>query len=42
MFQLFDSLISNFEIKEANNWIITGSFTIDGTTGYIYIKTNAI
>lgn len=34
--------ISNFEIKEANNWIITGSFTIDGTTGYIYIKTNAI
>ena len=33
---------STFEIKEANNWLITGSFTIDGILGYIYIKTNAI
>jgi len=33
---------TTFEIKEENNWIITGSFTVDGTTGYIYIKTNAI
>lgn len=31
-----------FELKEANNWIITGSFNVDGTIGYIYIKTNAI
>ncbi|MBU0925041.1 hypothetical protein KKG81_09160 [bacterium] len=34
--------ISDFEIKEENNWIITGSFIVDGITGYIYIKTNAI
>ena len=33
---------STFELKEANNWIITGSFTVDGIVGYIYIKTNAI
>ena len=33
---------STFEIKEANNWLITGSFTVDGIVGYIYIKTNAI
>ena len=33
---------STFEIKEPNNWIITGSFTVDGIIGYIYIKTNAI
>jgi hypothetical protein len=33
---------SDFEIKEANNWIITGSFVVDGITGYLYIKTNAI
>ena len=31
-----------FDIKEENNWIITGSFDVDGTIGYIYIKTNAI
>lgn len=30
-----------FEINEENNWNITGSFTIDNNTGYIYIKTNA-
>lgn len=34
--------IGEFELKEANNWIITGSFTVDGIVGYIYIKTNAI
>jgi len=33
---------STFELKEENNWIITGSFTVDGIIGYIYIKTNAI
>lgn len=33
---------SLFELKEENNWIITGSFTVDGIVGYIYIKTNAI
>jgi hypothetical protein len=33
---------SNFKIKDENNWIITGTFIVDGTTGYIYIKTNAI
>lgn len=33
---------SDFEIKEENNWIITGSFIVDGITGYLYIKTNAI
>ena len=34
--------IADFEIKESNNWIITGSFVVDGITGYLYIKTNAI
>jgi hypothetical protein len=33
---------SDFDIKVENNWIITGSFLVDGITGYIYIKTNAI
>ena len=33
---------SKFEIKESNNWIITGDFIVDGINGYIYIKTNAI
>jgi hypothetical protein len=33
---------STFELKEENNWIITGSFSVDGIIGYIYIKTNAI
>lgn len=33
---------SLFELKEENNWIITGSFMVDGIVGYIYIKTNAI
>lgn len=33
---------TTFEIKELNNWNITGSFSIDGNVGYIFIKTNAI
>ena len=33
---------AEFEIKESNNWIITGDFVVDGINGYIYIKTNAI
>ncbi len=33
---------SSFEIKEPNNWIITGDFIVDGIVGYIFIKTNAI
>ncbi len=33
---------SEFNLKEANNWIISGSFTVDGIIGYIFIKTNAI
>lgn len=33
---------SNFDIKEENNWIITGSFSINDEIGYIYIKANAI
>lgn len=33
---------SSFEIKDENNWIITGTFQVDGIVGYIYIKTNAI
>ena len=42
-FQNSDKIyIGEFELKEANNWIITGSFTVDGIVGYIYIKTNAI
>lgn len=30
-----------FKIDEENNWNITGSFEVNGDTGYIYIKTNA-
>ena len=33
---------SDFKLNDAHNWIITGSFEVDGITGYIYIKTNAI
>lgn len=33
---------STFELKDETNWIITGSFTVDGIVGYIYIRTNAI
>lgn len=33
---------SNIDIKEANNWIITGSFSVNEAIGYIFIKTNAI
>ena len=32
---------SSFEIKEPNNWIITGDFIVDGIVGYIFIKTTA-
>ena len=34
--------ISSFKISEENNWNIMGTFKVDGTTGSIYIKTNAI
>ena len=37
-----NSYSSKFDLKEPTNWIITGSFTVDGIIGYIYIKTNAI
>lgn len=33
--------LTQFKIEEENNWNITGTFTIDGNIGYIYIKTNA-
>ncbi|WP_122893570.1 hypothetical protein [Arcobacter peruensis] len=33
---------TNFKIIEENNWNITGTFKVDGLTGSIYIKTNAI
>lgn len=33
---------SIFELKDETNWIITGSFVVDGINGYIYIRTNAI
>lgn len=34
--------VSNFKIIEENNWNITGTFTVDGIIGSIFIKTNAI
>ena len=34
--------ISKFEINDRNNWNITGTFEVDGITGSIFIKTNAI
>lgn len=34
--------VSTFKILEENNWNITGTFKVDGITGSIYIKTNAI
>lgn len=37
-----DFYTSKFDIKESNNWNITGTFTIDKDIGYIFIKTNAI
>lgn len=37
-----DIYSSSFEIKESNNWNITGRFKINDEIGYIYIKTNAI
>jgi len=33
---------TNFKILEENNWNITGTFKVDGITGSLYIKTNAI
>lgn len=33
---------TKFEIKESNNWIISGSFKVGENKGYIFIKTNAI
>ena len=33
---------STFEISDKNNWNITGTFEVDGITGSIFIKTNAI
>ena len=33
---------TTFDIKEENNWNITGTFTVDNQIGYIFIKTNAI
>ena len=33
---------TKFEIKESNNWIISGSFKVGENIGYIFIKTNAI
>lgn len=33
---------SKFEIKESNNWNISGSFKVGENIGYIFIKTNAI
>ena len=33
---------STFEISDKNNWNITGTFEVDGITGSVFIKTNAI
>ena len=33
---------TTFEISDKNNWNITGTFEVDGITGSIFIKTNAI
>ena len=33
---------AKFEIKESNNWNISGSFKVGENIGYIFIKTNAI
>ncbi len=32
---------TSFEIKDENNWNITGSVKVANDTGYLYIKTNA-
>ena len=32
---------NKFDIKEANNWNISGSFKVNEDIGYIFIKTNA-
>jgi len=42
-FQNIDNqYVSTFEILDRNNWNITGTFEVDGITGSIFIKTNAI
>jgi len=33
---------TSFDINEENNWNITGNIKVNGDTGYIYMKTNAI
>lgn len=33
---------NSFDIKEVNNWNITGSFKINNSEAFIYIKTNAV
>ncbi len=32
---------TSFELNEPTNWIITGTFKIENSIGYIFIKTNA-
>lgn len=39
---LNNEYISKFEINDRNNWNITGTIEVDGITGSIFIKTNAI
>ena len=39
---LLSAILREFEIKESNNWIISGSFKVGENIGYIFIKTNAI
>jgi hypothetical protein len=34
--------VTSFKVKEENNWNIMGTFKVEGITGSIYIKTNAI
>ena len=42
-FKILDKTYSTtFDIKEENNWNITGTFTVDNQIGYIFIKTNSI
>ena len=37
-----NSHTTNFEIKDENNWNITGNITVGEDIGYIFIKSNAI
>ncbi|RBQ28874.1 hypothetical protein [Aliarcobacter vitoriensis] len=36
-----NDFISEFEISQETNWNITGSFKVNDSIGYIFIKTNA-